>query len=158
MENALRDVLVDGLHIPRRLVALIELGIWPRNETEERKQNIKSLVPAERIHLFAADEDRIYFLSPPLRTVRKLLSSKLHESFWRRFGALEGLTPELSVEIGSFGLGSDSPILLDYREDPSNPAVIRLKWRNNQGLQNIWVRCANNFEEFADMIQLEQNI
>lgn len=157
MENIKEKMLVDGLPIPPRLTALIELGLWPRNKAEERKQNIKSLVQAERIHLFAPEEDRIYFLSPPFHTVKRLLSRKEHEGFWSRFGALESLEPELSIEIGSFGPGSDSPILLDYRQDRSNPAIIKLTWRKGQGLPNIWVRCADNFEDFADMVELDRH-
>ena len=28
---------------------------------------------------------------------------------------------DLGLVIGNFGLGSDAPILLDYRENPANP-------------------------------------
>jgi len=73
--------------------------------------------------------------------------------FWPRFGALEEISPELSVEIGDFGIGSDSPILLDYWQDRSKPTVIRLHWRKPQ--PNVWVRCAGNVDEFADMLALD---
>ena len=49
----------------------------------------------------------------------------------------------------------DSPILLDYRQDRSNPAVIRLHWRLPPE-PNVWVRCADTFDGFADMLGLEQ--
>jgi len=75
------------------------------------------------------------------------------DGFWSRFGALEEISPELCVDIGDFGLGSDSPILLDYRQDRSNPAVIRLQWRKPQ--PNGCVRCADSFDEFADMLGLD---
>jgi hypothetical protein len=59
----------------------------------------------------------------------------------------------LSVDIADFGMGSDSPILLDYRPDVSNPAVIRLKLnpvlgetlasgrKRVVGWANVWLRC-----------------
>jgi hypothetical protein len=42
--------------------------------------------------------------------------SNAKSNFWSRFGALEQISPELSVDLGFFGLGSDSPIVLDYRQ------------------------------------------
>jgi hypothetical protein len=75
------------------------------------------------------------------------------EEFWSSHGALEGISPELSIVIADFGLGSDSPILLDYRQDRSNPTVIRLQWRKPQ--PNVWMRCANGFDEFADILGLD---
>jgi hypothetical protein len=68
-------------------------------------------------------------------------------------GALEEISPALSVDIGYFGLGSDSAIVLDYRQDRNNPSVIRLKWQKPQ--PNTWVRCAENFDQFADMLGLD---
>ena len=148
-------MFVDGLRIPERLVKLIDRGLWPGTAAEARRQNLKSLVPPERIHLFAPEEDKIYLMAPPFYTVTTRRQSQGKGKFWDVFAAPEGISPELSVDIGDFGLGSDSPILLDYKEDRSNPTVIRLKWRKALGLPNAWVRCANNFDEFADMLGLE---
>jgi hypothetical protein len=76
----------------------------------------------------------------------------------------------LSVDIADFGMGSDSPILLDYRPDVSNPAVIRLKLnpvlgetlasgrKRVVGWANVWLRCADTFDAFADMLGLEQGV
>jgi hypothetical protein len=150
-------MLVDGLSIPHRMVALIDRGLWPGTAAEARRQNISSLVPAERIHLFAPEEDRIYLVAPPFCTVTKRRQNQGKEKFWNRFAAPEGISPELSVDIGDFGLGSDSPILLDYRENSNKPAVIRLKWRTAVGLPNVWVRCADSFDEFADMLGLDDS-
>jgi hypothetical protein len=147
-------MLVDGLSIPDRLVTLIDRGLWPRTAKEAQRQNTYSLVPAERIHLFAPEEDKIYLMAPPFHTVATIRQSQGKGKFWDRFAAPEGISPELSVDIGDFELGSDSPILLDYREDRLNPIVIRLKWRKSLGLPNIWVRCADSFDEFADMLGL----
>jgi hypothetical protein len=75
------------------------------------------------------------------------------EKFWSTFAALEGISPELSVILGDFGLGSDAPILLDYRDDRSTPSVICLKWRKPE--PNVWVRCADCFDQFVDMLGLD---
>jgi hypothetical protein len=150
-------MLADGLPVPRRLVTLIESGLWPRTQAEAQRQNIYSLVPAERIHLFAPEEDKIYLMAPPFHTVMTRRQSQGKGKFWDNFAAPEGISPELSVDIADFGLGSDSPILLDYREDSSSPAVIRLHWRKAEHLPNIWVRCADSFDHFADMLGLDRS-
>jgi len=69
--------------------------------------------------------------------------------------ALEQITPELCVDIGDLGAGSDSAIVLDYSERPFDPSVIRLQWR--KPLPNVWVRCADSFDAFADMLGLDNN-
>jgi hypothetical protein len=155
MNNVKQELFVDALPIPRRLVALIHRGLWPPTEREERKQLVKSLIPKDRIQVFASEEDKIYLKSPPFYTVATRVRIQGPGKFWSNFAALEGISPELAVFIGDFGLGSDSPILLDYRDERSNPAVIRLKWERQFCLSNVWVRCAKNFDEFADMLGLD---
>jgi hypothetical protein len=63
------------------------------------------------------------------------------------------LVPEASVEIGDFGLGSDSPILLDYRDGPANPKVIHLEWPSDNH-PNYWVVMAQDFESFVELLGL----
>ena len=147
-------MMADGLPIPARLFTLIERGLWPRTQAEALRQNINALVSKERIQLFAPEEDRVYLLRPPFHTVAELRRMG-EEKFWSTFGAPDGISPDLAVAIASFGLGSDSSILLDYREDKCSPSVIRLKWRKALGLSNVWVRCADSFEAFADMLGLD---
>jgi hypothetical protein len=140
---------VEGLPIPRRLLALIDSGLWPRTAKEAMRQNIRSLVPKERVRVFAPNETRLYLLAPPFHRVATVMAQN---EFWKRFAALEEISPELSVEVAAFEIGSDSPILLDYRPDRVNPAVIRLLWQKPK--PNTWVRCADDFDEFADMLGL----
>lgn len=157
---------VGNLPLPKRLVTLIEAGLWPRTQEQEMRQNIRSLVSKERIKSFAPDQDEIYLVRPPFSTVATLIAHG--DQFWSRFGALEQIAPELSIYMGNFGLGSDSPILLDYRRDISSPVVIRLKLnpqlgemmpdgrRKLLGWANAWLRCADTFEAFADMLGLDR--
>ena len=147
--------MVGNLPLPKRLLALIDSGLWPNTNKEALRQNLKSLVPKERIQLFAPEEDRLYLFPPPFNTVRKKQQREAPGKFWSRYCSLDEIVPELSVEIGGFAIGSDSPLLLDYRQDRLNPTVIRLQWRRQQ--PNTWVRCANSFDEFADILGLDSS-
>src|SRR5579863_2168592 len=158
------STMVGKLPLPKRLLSLIDTGLWPRTPAEAQHQNIRSLVSKERIQVFAPEEDRIYLVSPPFSTVATRMTH--NEKFWSKFGALEQISPDRSVLIADFGLGSDSPILLDYRHDVSAPVVIRLKLnpihgdtmpngrKKLLGWANVWLRCADTFDGFADMLGL----
>jgi hypothetical protein len=166
MENA--STTVGDLPLPKRLLTLMDSGLWPRTPDEAMRQNIRSLVSTERVQVFAPEQDRMYLLSPPFSTVGTRMTHG--DKFWVRFGALEQILPDRSVLIADFGLGSDSPILLDYRHDVSAPAVIRLKLnpihgetmtdgrKKLVGWANVWLRCAHTFDAFADMLGLEQGV
>jgi len=146
---------VGELLLPKRLVALIDAGLWPHTAEQARRLDHNCNVPKDRIHLFAPEEDQLYLAVPPFCTIAQRVRSDT-ANFWSTFGALEQISPELSVDIGFFGLGSDTAIVLDYRQGGSNPPVLRLKWRKPE--PNVWVRCADSFGEFADMLGLDQNL
>jgi hypothetical protein len=67
--------------------------------------------------------------------------------------APEGIDFDLALDIGDFGLGSDAPILLDYRVDAENPRVIRLRWSPG-GEDNRWVVMASTFDSFVEALGL----
>jgi hypothetical protein len=140
----------SNLPLPTRLRQIIETGRWPKTLDEEIHQNIRSLVPKERIQSFAPEQDRIYLFRPPFRTIAQRMSGA-EGAFWSRWGALGEIAPELALDIADFGLGTDSAIVLDYRQE--NPPVIRLVWRKPE--PNEWVRCADSFDEFADLLGLD---
>ena len=143
-------MLIDGLPIPEMLLAAVDAGKWPRTAEEALKQNLHSLVAEDRIRRLAAEESKIYLYPPPFHTVAQVV---VHDAadFYAKFGALNQLVPEAAVEIADFGLGSDAPILLDYRADPNNPKVIRLRWPGN-GAANQWVVMAPDFRSFANAL------
>ena len=70
---------------------------------------------------------------------------------------VEAFRADLSVEeksrLKDFGLGADSPILLDYRADPADPRVIHLEWADRDE-SNDWVVMAPDFASFVDMLGL----
>lgn len=147
-------MLVEGLPIPERLVALINSGFWPRTHEEELAQNLKSLVEEARIKIVAPEQNKMYFVRPPFYTVAGRCKGE-EKKFWSKFGALEDIEAKLSVIIGDFGIGSDAPILLDYRKNRLSPTVIRLKWNHGVEQRTQWLLCANNFDEFADILCLD---
>jgi len=80
---------------------------------EAMAQNLKPLVPKERVEALAPEEQWLYLLPPPFCTVQQLSEAN---PFWiSDMAAPHGIDFDLALEIGDFGLGSDAPILLDYR-------------------------------------------
>ncbi len=138
----------EHLPLPQALSNLIESGFWPTTEADSLAQNLKSLVPRDRIKAFAPEEDSIYFYQPPFATVS--LCKKHGEQFWDwPMSAAHEIDADKTILIGDFGLGSDAPIALDYRRNTNSPSVIRLKW-SQEG--NNWVEVAATFEDFIKLI------
>lgn len=54
------------------------------------------------------------------------------------------IAPEKTILIGDFGLGSDQPIALDYRNDVLQPEVWMLIW----GKTNYWTKISSSFDNF----------
>jgi hypothetical protein len=71
--------------------------------------------------------------------------------FWEKFAAIDQITPERALIIGDFGMGSDSPIVLDFRENEADPPVLRLRW-GSRGEGSVWVQGATNFDSFAKLL------
>jgi len=99
----------------------------------------------------AAEEKIIYLLPPPFFTVRE---QSVRNDFWNWPQSDPfGIDFDLALVIGDFGLGSDAPILLDYRIDMANPRVIRLRWPDD-GSPNRWVVMADDFRSFVEALGL----
>ena len=140
-------MLVDGLPIPALLLEALETGRWPRTADEANRQNSRPLVSEDYLRRPAPDEPGLYLYAPPFHTVARILVGR-GADFYRRFGAVDQLVPEAAVEIGDFGLGSDSPILLDYRGRPTDPRVISLRWPGD-GRPNVWTVLTPDFPTFV---------
>jgi hypothetical protein len=139
------------LTIPRLLKSMIESGRWPRTKAEANAQHLKPLVAPEAVRKLAADESTLFLFPPPFPTVR----ARCQENpFWvSSMADPDGIDFDMALDIGDFGLGSDAPILLDYREDAANPRVIRLRWSNG-GTENRWVLMAPDFSSFVEALGL----
>lgn len=144
--------------LPTLLHALISSGRWPRTAREAMTQNLRPLITPERVQRFAAEESCIYLEAPPFHTVADH-AARGPKEFWSKFGARENISPDQSLIVGDFGLGSDSPIILDYREDGVNPPVLRLRWSEIAPgkVKTCWVRGADTFDEFAIVLGLCEN-
>jgi hypothetical protein len=141
------------LRTPALLEELIAEGRWPRSVEEQLRQNLSQpRVPAERIKRLAPEESEIFLLAPPFRTVREYASSnsrRYRMDWWSDpIAAPSEIDFDLALDIGDFGPGTDSPILLDYRTSPEVPCVIRLRWSPGGG-ENHWVVMAPDFETFV---------
>src|ERR1700677_1899293 len=142
------------LALPPELEKMIRDGFWPSTHAAAMAQNLKPLIPKERITKFAPEEDELHFNPPPFRTILERMSGREGKYFWRRPEAsIHEVDPSLALVIGDFGLGSDAPIILDYRCDRLNPSVFRLRWSTDEGKSvfsdNHWVKIADTFAEFA---------
>jgi hypothetical protein len=139
--------------IPAELRALIASGAWPHDHREAGLQHSRPLVPADRVRAFAPEESSIYLLPPPFMSVRDLVEGA-EWSFWESdMVAPDEISFEHTVVIGDFGIGSDAPIVLDYRPDARRPAVLRLRWGETRG-DNHWVGVAADFARFAARLGL----
>ena len=134
------------MKIPDELFALIGEGIWPSDHAASLAQNNRSVIPSDVIQRFAPDEEVLFLYPPPFCTPQQEIDRQ-PRSFWLDpRAATDELDPTLALVIGDFGLGSDAPIILDYRSHEFDPKVLRLRWAKEG---NHWVECANTFSEFA---------
>lgn len=145
---------VTDLPIPDALVSLIESGRWPRSAEEALRQNLELRVPVANIQRFAPDEHWLYLCAPPFGKPADVFSSLVDFR-----GEPDSESPpgdidyERAVVIADFGLGSDAPIALDYRQNLDCPSVIRYCW-SHRGERNRWIHVAPSFSRFAEMLEL----
>ena len=137
------------LKLPALLECLLAEGRWPRTPEEALRQNLSPLVSTSRIQQFAPEESRIYLFAPPFHTVAEQATTNPH--WCEPQSAPHEIDFTLALDIGDFGLGSDAPILLDYRASRSVPRVIRLRWPERGG-DNHWVEVAPDFKAFVHLL------
>jgi hypothetical protein len=155
----------DEMIVPKELLELIESGKWPglQQGRKERNQAIvrqesAPLISRDRVRSFIPDESLIILFPPPFTPLEGKVAKAALDSFR---GAPDPANPPgdldftRCLDIGDFGLGSDSPIVLDYRLSHDNPPVLRLRW-NTEGVRfrNRWVLIASTFREFAKLLGL----
>lgn len=63
------------------------------------------------------------------------------------------IDPLKTLMIADLGLGTDQPIVLDYRTSLERPRVLTLRWSTG-GSDNRWVEIASDIEAFARKIDL----
>jgi hypothetical protein len=142
------------LPIPSRLKALVDAGKWPRDRDDVIAQNLRPKFTPDQVRRIFPEETEIHLQCPPFATVAWWAAAGGSGDFWPTFGALDQIVPDKVLIIGDFGLGSDAPIALDYSHGVK-PTVIRLHWNYPR---TEWVKCAESFEEFADMLGLSGSV
>jgi hypothetical protein len=143
-----RVSMIDGrLPIPILMQQLVSEGRWPAKHSHCELQNVSPIVPPESIRCWAPGEHKLYLYPIPRVSIRTLIMGG--DRFWLSEQAAPwGLDHSLAAAIGDFGLGSDAPIVLDYRQRISSPSVLRLQW-GAEG--NYWTTVADSFDEFAEV-------
>jgi hypothetical protein len=141
---------VDGMKIPAALLALVENGNWPAEPPGYVRR-----IPLATVRRLVDDENEIYLCAPPFRTIAELRSQGTAE-FWDEMAALHEIDASKAILIAEFEIGSDSMIVLDYRENPSDPQVLRLKWAEPFPAGNRWEILAPDFAHFAEALGLKQ--
>ena len=155
-----REGDTNDFPLPTGLARLIAARVWPsRTGPSMTEQQFKPLVPAERVQRFAPDETLICLAPPPFGTIAAERDAGGSGDFWPRFGALHQIEPEKAIVIGDFGLGSDSPIVLDYSRNAADPRVLRLRWTGNgPDVMTEWVEGARSFDHFVELLGLSGGV
>jgi hypothetical protein len=65
---------VGKLLLPKRLIALIDAGVWPHTAEQARRLDHNCNVPKSLIHLSAPEEDQLYLAVPPFHTIAQRVS------------------------------------------------------------------------------------
>ncbi len=119
------------------------------------EQQLRPIVPADRVRRFAEEQSLICLEPPPFATIAQERAAGGAGDFWERFGGAATDGARKALVIADFGLGSDSPVVLDFGGNASNPPVLRLRW-GPYGHGNEWVQGAVDFDDFAAMLGLGQ--
>jgi len=143
--------LIDGrLQVPEMMLRLVDAGIWPSEQSNLESQNLSPIVAPDSIRIWAPEERTVYFYPIPTVSIQTLIDGG--DRFWlSEIAAPSGLNHKLAVTIGDLGIGSDAPIVLDYRSSLTLPRVLRLQW-NSDG--NEWIKISDSFDEFVDLAGL----
>lgn len=81
---------------------------------------------------------------------KKISDTLLGEgNFWNQWGAINQITPELTLIIADFGIGSDTCLILDYRENIDTHSLCRLVRNNRDKDGNYWEKVSNDSENFV---------
>jgi hypothetical protein len=111
------------LPVPNAIAELIKTGRWDCGHDFPMPGALRDAVP-ERLWR----SPQVYLEPPPFRTIAEWMEDE-REEWWRRpVAAVSQLDPNLAVVIADFGMGSDTPVVLDYRSSFDQPIVRYLFW------------------------------
>ena len=151
-----------GMPLPTELLALIAQGRWPIGE--KGVYNLRPLVKGESAKRVFRITDELHFSNAPLATVAEADEREVRvyggSSFWKsEWAAPAELDWARAIDIGDLGIGSDSPIVLDYRDCPPQPSVryLRVTWlsETERVFENHWEKVADSFGDFLRMLDVK---
>jgi hypothetical protein len=140
-------MIVNGLPLPRDLLALMEAGRWkPLTD----RTGLSRVIP-ENSGLHP------YSFSQMERETQTCFKPHMQGPMWQGEPDPENppgdIDPRLVVFVADIGLGWDQPIALDYRTSFDNPRVLTLQW-SKCGEQNRWIVIAPDILTFAVLVGL----
>lgn len=141
--------VIPDLPLPPTLQALVAEGRWPTTERDVRLQEYWRVISGEKVMALAPDQRMVVFQPPPFHRASETLTGE-HMAWC----PVAGLELELCLDIGDFGPGSDTPILLDYSIDRERPRLLRLAWEGAR--PTGWTELASSFDELADGLGLRE--
>ena len=142
------------LTLPPLLDILLAEGRWPRTDQEQLAQSLRPYVSPERVRAVVPDEQgSLYLYKPPFAPVGRRTDPQ--DFFNWPSSDPAGIDYDLAIMIGDFGLGSDAPIALDYRNDLANPRVMRLRYNpDSPPLVGKWIVMTPDFPSFVSALGL----
>lgn len=147
---------------PDELFRLVEAGLWP-SAGQANQQNLKRRIAAADVSRLMPGETAICLYPGPWETFaasheRMRAKKETYGWFFEVVeNSLDQIDPWQTLFVADFGPGSDSAILLDYRDNPVDPAVIGMGWSRdeNEGERAVhWAPMSASFSEFVRDLKL----
>ena len=135
---------INKLYLPKQLESLVETGEWIEDNSVYKFYKVLDYFPNTRPELFD-----FYNMEKELPALYNMREKGLGEESQEYYPG--NLLPNYSIPIAYLGSGTDSYVVLDYRDDIQSPFVSAYVW--NLGKYGLWVKLSNSFSEFWDMMQ-----
>ena len=136
------------LKLPRCFLDVLENKRWQNGAFDQKiKSLLASLKLSQDLDIFYYDRITIESESNSFHNIMNRNDEEEITMFVGKYSKIsveKTIAPELTMLIADFGLGSDQPIALDYRNDLLQPEVWMLIW----GEENYWTKVASTFENF----------
>ncbi|BBM87147.1 leucine-rich repeat domain-containing protein [Candidatus Uabimicrobium amorphum] len=132
------DYKINDFLIPRQLFFLLK-----------KKQCISNFTLKFFLKINGLHHKEVCFSHPTLVAE----SFKNKDSYWHcSMLCIDKIKPEYCVEIGDFGDGSDTPLLLNYEHSKTKPSVMCLIYEHD------WKELAPDFETFYRWLNIKNRV
>ena len=148
--------IINGLKLPPLLIELLENEEW---KAPSNKSGIKKILelPEQFKRRFAEFN---YYADFETYNLGLMTSESIAAKKWTEgvgsmlLGAIDEevkpgtIDTEKAILIADLGYGSDSPFVLDYRDDINDPSVMLIRWGEDPEKDNRWMKIAVSFDSF----------